>query len=89
MSHISILQPEEVAASLGSIALPDSFVALKVAAASSELLSQELQNFLEREGYETLKQLRGSAAAEVADFLDTVRGLCSTTILSRDQPTHL
>lgn len=77
MSHISIFQPEDTTSS-EPIVLPHSFLALKEANAledtdtSSGLILADLKRFLEDERRRVLGQLRGSAAAEVADFLDTV-----------------
>jgi hypothetical protein len=90
MSNISIFQPEGSTSS-GPIALPHSFVVLKNTDTGSRLFLPVLRLFLKDkvEGRQTLKQLRGSAAAEVADFLDTVRKPDVTTISSCGRPTFL
>lgn len=95
MSHISIFQPEDTTSS-DPIVLPHSFLALKEANAledtgtSSELLLVGLKRFLEDEGRRALGQLRGSAAAEVADFLDTVcRSDLTATYLELRLTNHL
>jgi len=88
MPHISISQPEEHTSS-GPIVLPDSFIALKAADASSRPLLQELQRFIGGGEYKALSQLRGSAAAEAADFLDEVRKPDPMIMLGCDRPTPL
>ena len=89
MRHISVSQSEEGNTSSESIVLPDSFVALKAADTSSRPLLRELERFLESREYKALRALSGSAAVEVADFLDKVRKPDSMTISSCDRPTPL
>ena len=81
MVNISILQSEDDNTS-PTIALPDSFIALKNTSTTSELFLQVVGRFLEDKERKTLGRLRGQAAAEVADFLDEVRKLIVTTTLS-------
>lgn len=52
-----------------SFTLPSSFIELKKSPQNSESFFQKLQEFLEDKA---LKNLRGSAAAEVVNFLDQV-----------------
>jgi len=92
MSHISLFPPEGPTG-LGPVTLPDSFRVLKGIANAAELnptLLSELQGLLKDEGERRiLGQLRGPAAEEVADFLDTVRKPNLTTISNRERPTIL
>ena len=71
MVNVSILQSEDCPGS--SITLPDSFVALKNTNTTSDLFFQVLDQSLKDEKRQVLKELKGLAAAEVADFLDEVR----------------
>ena len=88
MTNISIFQPEDESTSLPVI-LPHSLVILKRTDVNSESFLPALQRFLEDEDRRVLKELRGSAAAKEADFLDEVRKLIATTILSRSPPGSL
>lgn len=93
MSHISIFQPED-STGLQPVVPPRSFRALKAVAledgdASTELLSQMLNRFIEEKGYHALSGLRGSAAEEAADFFDMVRNPDSTIVSSCDQSVVL
>ena len=81
---ISIFQSEGFAGP-GQTELPYSFLALKdayvsgAAGTSSSCLSK-LQQFIGGDERHALIQLRGPAAAKVADLLDEVRKPYSTTI---------
>ena len=93
MSHISIFPPEDPAG-LGLVTLPRSFRLLKRAAnaAGTDLtpLLRELRKVLEDKGERrVLGQLRGSAAAEVADCLDIVRKPSLVTNSNCRRPTIL
>ena len=88
MVNISILQSEDDTAS-SPITLPDSFVALKITSTASKLFFQALEWFLEDENRKGLEELRGLAAAEVANFLDEVRKLVAITVPSCGQSTSL
>ena len=87
MFHIQIFPPED-STGLGPVTLPPSFRALKAANdayLSSRLPLMELRKFLDdREGRRALGQLEGSAAAEAANFFDTVRKPSLTTISNCD-----
>jgi len=74
MVNISVLQSEDDTAS-PPITLPDSFIALKSTSTTSKLFLRVVERFLRDEKRKTLGELRGRAAAEVADFLDEVRKL--------------
>lgn len=63
--NIFLFHPNDHTAS----SLPGSFCELKKITTSSESFFEEVQSFLDDE---ELKNLRGPAAAEVADFLDEV-----------------
>jgi hypothetical protein len=90
MSHISIFQPDD-SAGLEPVGLPHSYLVLNWAVRlndmdpSSQLFLSDLQQFLEGRGRHTLAQLRGSAAAGVADFFDMVRKPDSIIIASCDR----
>ena len=88
MVNISILQSEDDNTS-PSIALPDSFIALKNTSTTSELFLQVVGRFLEDKERKTLGRLRGQAAAEVADFLDEVRKLIVLIVPSCSRSTSL
>ena len=88
MVNISILQSEDDNTS-PSIALPDSFIALKNTSTTSELFLQVVGRFLEDKERKTLGRLRGQAAAEVADFLDEVRKLIVITVPNCSLSTSL
>jgi len=87
MSHISISHPGDPAG-LEPVVLPPPFVALKKVDAlegsdpSSTLLLKSLRQFIKKNEFHELARLRGSAAAEAADFFDTVRGPDSTIVSS-------
>jgi len=88
MSHISVFQPDDPT-SPGPVVLSRYFLALKDADSSSSSLLPELQRFLDEKGYHGLDRLRGSQAAEAADFFDKVRNPDSTIVSSCDQSTAL
>ena len=71
MANISIFQPDDQSAT-PPVIFPDSFIALKSTDPGSIQFLQALKLFLEDEERQVLKKLRGSAAAEVADYLDEV-----------------
>lgn len=71
LTNISVFQPKEVAAN-SAVTLPTSFVALKNETSSARF-PRVLRSFLQDKEQQTLGRLRGSAAADVADFLDEVR----------------
>ena len=64
--------------------MPPSFITLKAADVSSQTLLPSLGAFIGLRYYEALAELRGSEAAEVADFFDMVYRPGLTIILSRD-----
>jgi len=72
MVNISLLQSKDDTAS-PPVTLPDSFIALKSTSTTSKLFLQVVAQFLGDKKRGTLGELRGQAAAEVADFLDEVR----------------
>ena len=88
MVNISILQSEDDNTS-PTIALPDSFIALKNTSTTSRLFLPAVARFLGDEKLKTLVELRGQAAAEVADFLDEVRKLIVITVPNCSLSTSL
>ena len=73
MFHVSIFQLDDGSTSSGPIVLPPSFVVLREVDASSPTWLLKLEGFLGDGEHEVLYGLRGSAAVEVADFVDMVR----------------
>jgi len=88
MINISVRQSEDDNTS-PSITLPDSFITLKSTSTASKQFLQVVERFLRDKKSRTLTELRGQAAAEVADFLDEVRKTIVIIVPSCSRSTSL